>query len=68
MAAYNYKLLKDMAEMKEKILLYETIEGDLSSFHDSKNSGELNRSQDIDSPIVRLAERAKSPQMAFKKV
>jgi len=27
MATYNYRLLKDMADMKEKMLLYETMEG-----------------------------------------
>jgi hypothetical protein len=43
MAAYNYRLLKDMAEIKEKILLYQTIEDDAISLYDSKQTSDLNR-------------------------
>lgn len=44
MAAYNYRLLKDLAEMKEKMLLYETMEGEALTILDSKHSsGEFNR-------------------------
>jgi hypothetical protein len=50
MAASNYRLLKDMAEIKEKMLLYETMEGEALSLYDSRQSGELNRELDFDSP------------------
>jgi hypothetical protein len=44
MATYNYNLLKDLAEIKEKMLLYETMDSDAISLYESRDENWEQRS------------------------
>ncbi len=54
--------------MKERMLLYETMEGENLSLYDSKHSNEVNRENDFDSPHSSKNRSPSSPSKKFKKM
>lgn len=54
LACYNFNLMKEIAEMKEKLLLYEAI---------SLENSELRESMEIESPLKKKKKVSKSMSM-----